>query len=52
MKNKAIATIPFQGFYDSIYSYSIEGEIENTAEWYSEDYMDTWKRMLASFTIM
>lgn len=38
MKNKAIATIPFQGFYDSVYSYSIEGEIENTAEWYAEEY--------------
>ena len=38
MKNKTIATIPFQGFYDSIYSYSIEGEIENTSEWYAEDY--------------
>ena len=38
MKNKAIATIPFQGFYDSLYSYSIEGEIENTTEWYAEDY--------------
>ena len=38
MKNKAIATIPFQGFYDSLYSYSIEGEIENTAGWYAEEY--------------
>jgi len=50
MKNKAIATIPFQGFYDSIYSYSIEGEIENTAEWYAEDYnlSDKQKETLAS----
>ena len=38
MKNKTLATIPFQGFYDSLYSYSIEGEIENTAEWYADEY--------------
>jgi len=38
MKNKTIATIPFQGFYNSLYSYSIEGEIENSVEWYTEDY--------------
>jgi len=38
MENKAIATIPFQGFYNSLYSYAIEGEIENSVEWYAEDY--------------
>jgi hypothetical protein len=24
MENKAIATIPFQGFYDSLYSHAID----------------------------
>ena len=38
MKNKIIATIPFQGFYNSLYSYSIEGEIESSLDWYTEDY--------------
>jgi len=38
MKNKTIATIPFQGFYNSLYSYAIESEIENSVEWYTEDY--------------
>ena len=38
MKIKTISTIPFQGFYNSLYSYSIEGEIENSVEWYTEDY--------------
>jgi hypothetical protein len=38
MKNKAIATIPFQGFYNSLYSYAIENEIENSFDWYAEDY--------------
>jgi hypothetical protein len=38
MKNKTIATIPFQGFYNSLYSYSIENEIEQSLEWYTEDY--------------
>tara|TARA_Y100000114_G_scaffold124590_1_gene120434 strand:+ start:1364 stop:2047 length:684 start_codon:yes stop_codon:yes gene_type:complete len=38
MKNKAISTIPFQGFYNSLYSYAIEGEIESSLDWYTEDY--------------
>ena len=38
MENKAISTIPFQGFYNSLYSYAIEGEIESSLDWYSEDY--------------
>jgi len=38
MKNKAISTIPFQGFYNSLYSYAIEGEIESSLERYTEDY--------------
>ena len=38
MENKAISTIPFQGFYNSLYSYAIEGEIESSLDWYTEDY--------------
>jgi len=38
MENKAIATIPFQGFYNSLYSYAIENEIDQSLEWYAEDY--------------
>ena len=38
MKNKAISTIPFQGFYNSLYSYAMEGEIESSLDWYTEDY--------------
>jgi len=38
MKEKAISTIPFQGFYNSLYSYAMEGEIENSLDWYTEDY--------------
>ena len=38
MKNKAMATIPFQGFYNSLYSHAIEGEIESSLDWYTEDY--------------
>ena len=38
MKNKAIATIPFQGFYNSLYSYAIDSEIESSLDWYTEDY--------------
>ena len=41
MENKAIATIPFQGFYNSLYSYAIEGEIESSLEWFSEEYQLT-----------
>jgi hypothetical protein len=37
MENKAISTIPFQGFYNSLYSYAIEGEIESSLDWYTED---------------
>ena len=38
MENKAISTIPFQGFYNSLYSYAIEGEMESSLDWYTEDY--------------
>jgi len=38
MKEKAISTIPFQGFYNSLYSYAIEGAIESSLDWYTEDY--------------
>jgi len=38
MKNKTIATIPFQGFYNSLYSYAIENEINQSLEWYTEDH--------------
>ena len=38
MKVKTISTIPFQGFYNSLYSYAIEGEIESSLDWYTEDY--------------
>tara|TARA_Y100000004_G_scaffold155459_1_gene180056 strand:- start:1333 stop:2016 length:684 start_codon:yes stop_codon:yes gene_type:complete len=38
MENKAIATIPFQGFYNSLYSHAIDSEIESSLDWYSEDY--------------
>ena len=38
MENKAISTIPFQGFYNSLYSYAIEGEIESSLDWYCGEY--------------
>ena len=38
MEKKTIATIPFQGFYNSLYSHAIEGAIESSLDWYSEDY--------------
>ena len=38
MKNKAISTIPFQGFYNSLYSHAIESEIENSIDYYYKDY--------------
>lgn len=40
MKNNTIvtATIPFQGFYNSLYSYEIDSEIERTCEYYREEY--------------
>jgi hypothetical protein len=38
MKNKTIATIPFQGFYNSLYSYAIESEIENSIDYYYKEY--------------
>jgi len=38
MKEKAISTIPFQGFCNSLYSYAIEGAIESSLDWYTEDY--------------
>ena len=38
MENKTISTIPFQGFYNSLYSYAIEGEIENSLDWYTGEY--------------
>lgn len=36
MKNLVTATIPFAGFYESPYSYEIEGTIEREVEYYSE----------------
>ena len=38
MKNKTIATIPFQGFYDSLYSHAIDSEIENSIDYYYKEY--------------
>ena len=38
MENKAISTIPFQGFYNSLYSHAIESAIDQSLEWYAEDY--------------
>ena len=38
MENKTIATIPFQGFYNSLYSYAIESEIENSIDYYYKEY--------------
>ena len=38
MENKTIATIPFQGFYDSLYSHAIDSEIENSIDYYYKEY--------------
>ena len=38
MKNKAISTIPFQGFYNSLYSHAIDSEIENSIDYYYKEY--------------
>jgi len=38
MENKTIATIPFQGFYNSLYSYAIDSEIENSIDYYYKEY--------------
>jgi hypothetical protein len=38
MENKAIATIPFQGFYDSLYSHAIDSEMENSIDYYYKEY--------------
>ena len=38
MKNKTISTIPFQGFYDSLYSHAIDSEIENSIDYYYKEY--------------
>jgi len=38
MENKAISTIPFQGFYYSLYSHAIESEIENSIDYYYQEY--------------
>ena len=38
MENKAIATIPFQGFYNSLYSHAIDSEIENSIDYYYKEY--------------
>jgi hypothetical protein len=38
MENKTIGTIPFQGFYNSLYSYGIDSEIENSVDYYYKEY--------------
>jgi len=38
MKNKAISTIPFQGFYNSLYSHAIDSEMENSIDYYYKEY--------------
>lgn len=37
-KENAVATIPFQGFYESLYSYAIDNEIELATEWHAHEY--------------
>jgi hypothetical protein len=36
MTNLVTATIPFAGFYESIYSHAIESSIEREVEYFSE----------------
>ena len=38
MKVKTISTIPFQGFYNSLYSHAIDSEIENSIDYYYKEY--------------
>lgn len=38
MENKAISTIPFQGFYNSLYSHAIDSEMENSIDYYYKEY--------------
>jgi hypothetical protein len=41
MKVKTISTIPFQGFYNSLYSHAIDSEVESSIDWFSEEYQLT-----------
>jgi hypothetical protein len=38
MEKKAISTIPFQGFYNSLYSHAIDSEMENSIDYYYKEY--------------